>query len=247
MKNLKSLLIACLVILLSACSNDSGSNNLGSEFTTVKVKQVEQVAGYTYLLVKNKGPEYWVAVPSMVASAGETYHYQGGMVMQDFHSKELDKTFKEVVFIDALLTELPSSTGVVGQSESSSMGGSNPHGSQDVSTGSKIALAKSDIVVEGCEGCISIAELYANPGSYEGKNVRVRGEIAKFNSAIMKRNWAHIQDGTEYDGKFDLTLTSQESFEVGTIVTVEGVVSLNMDFGYGYSYELLMEKTKAVE
>jgi len=63
----------------------------------------------------------------------------------------------------------------------------------------------------------------------------------------MKLNWAHIQDGTEYSGKFDLTLTSQESFEVGAIVTVEGVLALNKDFGYGYSYELLMEKAKAVE
>lgn len=247
MKNLKNLLIVCLVMLLSACGNNSGSNNLGSEFIKVKVKQVEQVAGYTYLLVESKGPEYWVAVPTMEASAGETYHYQGGMLMQDFHSKELDKTFKEVIFLDALWTEEPSTIGVVGQSEASSMGGGNPHKSQEASSGSKIPITKSDIVIEGCEGCISIAELYANPGSYEGENVRVRGEIAKFNPAIMKRNWAHIQDGTEYDGKFDLTITSQESFEVGAIVTVEGVVALNMDFGYGYSYELLMEKTKAVE
>jgi hypothetical protein len=242
MKNLKSLLIACLLVLLSACYNQSGS-----EFITVKVKQVEQVSGYTYLLVKGKGPEYWVAVPTMEASAGETYNYQGGMLMQDFHSKELDKTFKEVIFIDALLTEAPSSALSVGQNEASSMGISNPHGSKDATPGSKTRIAKSDIYVEGCEGCISIAELYANPASYEGKTVRVRGEIAKFNPAIMKRNWAHIQDGTEHEGKFDLTLTSQESFEVGAIVTVEGVVALNMDFGYGYSYELLMEETIVVE
>lgn len=242
MKNFKSVLIVCLVILLSACSNNSGI-----EFTSVKVKQVEQVAGYTYLLVKGKGPEYWVAVPTMEASAGETYHYQGGMLMQDFHSKELEKTFKEVIFLDALFTEVPESTGAVRQSEASPMGGSNPHGPQGATTGSKISIAKSDIVVEGCEGCISIAELYANPGSYEGKTVRVMGEIAKFNPAIMDRNWAHIQDGTEHNGKFDLTLTSPESFEVGTIVSVEGVVALNKDFGYGYSYELLMENAKAVE
>lgn len=242
MKYFRSLIIAAAVIMTAACS----SNSTG-EFTSVKVKQVEQVAGYTYLLVKSKGPEYWVAVPSMEARKGETYHYQGGMLMQDFHSKELDKTFTELIFLDALLTEVPASTGVVGQGEASSMGGSNPHGSQNATAGSKAHIAKSDIVVEACQGCISIAELYANPGSFEGKTVRVRGELAKFSPAIMKRNWAHIQDGTEHDGKFDLTLTSQESFEVGTIVTVEGVVALNMDFGYGYSYEILMEKAKAVE
>ncbi len=89
--------------------------------------------------------------------------------------------------------------------------------------------------------------LFSDPSAYEGKVIQVRGEVTKFNPAIMNRNWAHIQDGTEFEGKFDLTLTSDESFEVGSLVTVEGVVALNLDFGYGYSYEILLEKTTAVE
>jgi len=253
MKYHRSMIITAAVMMAaSSCENRSTE-----EFISVKVKQVEQVAGYTYLLVKSKGPVYWVAVPSMEASEGDSYYYQGGMVMQDFHSKELDKTFKEVLFLDALWTEVPTSEEAGGQTGGSAMGGSamggasmgsgNPHASQDATPGSKTPIAKSDIAVEACDGCISIAELYADPESYEGKNVRLKGDVVKFNPAIMKLNWAHIQDGTEYSGKFDLTLTSQESFEVGAIVTVEGVLALNKDFGYGYSYELLMEKAKAVE
>ena len=38
----------------------------------------------------------------------------------------------------------------------------------------------------------------------------------------MKRNWVHLQDGTEFNGKFDLTITSDEIFMVGSVVTVEG-------------------------
>ena len=89
-------------------------SNPESEFTTVKVKEVEQVGNYTYLLVKAKGPEFWVAVPSMEASPGETYHYQGGMIMEDFYSRELDRTFDKVLFLEAIYAGTASSEPGIG-------------------------------------------------------------------------------------------------------------------------------------
>ena len=74
----------------------------------------------------------------------------------------------------------------------------------------------------------------------------MKGEVTKFNPSIMDRNWIHLQDGTEFEGQFDLTATSLESFKVGSIVTLEGILALNQDFGYGYMYELLLEKATAV-
>ena len=56
----------------------------------------------------------------------------------------------------------------------------------------------------------------------------------------MKKNWVHIQDGTEHNGKFDLVATTKMNFKVDDIVTLKGEVFLNQDFGYGYTYELLM-------
>jgi len=63
----------------------------------------------------------------------------------------------------------------------------------------------------------------------------------------MERNWVHLQDGTEFDGKYDLTVTSLELFEVGQVITVEGILALNRDFGYGYEYELLLEKATQIK
>ena len=91
-----------------------------------------------------------------------------------------------------------------------------------------------------------IAELFADPAAYEGKTIRVRGEVAKYNPGIMERNWVHLQDGTEFDGKYDLTVTSQESFQVGQVTTIEGIFAMNRDFGYGYSYEILLEQATVV-
>ena len=227
MKLLKSLIYTGLLLLVIGCSN----NNTGSGLTTVKVLEVEQVANYTYLLVKDKGPEYWIAVPTLVAQPGETYQYQGGMLMEDFESKELNRTFDKVLFLEALFSE-----------------STPPHQEvQEVTPGSKVSAERSNVKVEAVEGTVTIGDLFSSPGTYEGKSIKVRGEVTKFNAAIMDRNWVHLQDGTESNGKFDLTATSMESFMVGSVVTVEGVVTLNQDFGYGYSYEILLENTTQVK
>jgi hypothetical protein len=118
---------------------------------------------------------------------------------------------------------------------------------QQPAHGGRVAVDKSDVKVAVVEGTITIAELFSNPAAYEGKSVRITGEVTKFNAAIMDRNWVHLQDGTEHDGKYDLTATSAESFQAGSTITIEGVLTLNKDFGYGYSYELLLEEAKLVQ
>ena len=235
-----------------------GCNNTGfSEFTTVKVQEVEQVGSYTYMLVKaKKGPEYWVAVTSMQASPGETYHYQGGLLMENFHSNELDRNFESVLFLDAIYPgTAPASGGSHGQTASQeapmpSMGQSegSMHGtSQGDTPGSRVAAEKSNVEVVRAEGAISIEALFADPAAYEGKSIRVTGQVTKFNPYIMDRNWVHLQDGTDYQGKFDLTATTDEFFETGNTVTLEGILALNRDFGYGYSYEILLENATSVQ
>ena len=218
-------MITGMILFLAACGNQSAS-----EFTSVTVKEVEQVEAYTYLLVKGKGPEYWVAVPSMNARVGEKYKYQGGMIMEDFYSKDLERTFEKVIFLEALFSE-EAATGHA----------------QELTPGSKVVIEKSDVSIDRVDGVVSISDIYADPSAYEGKAIQVRGEVVKFNPEIMNKNWVHLQDGTEFDGKFDLTITSSETFEVGSVVTVEGVLALNRDFGYGYSYEVLLEKATALE
>jgi hypothetical protein len=63
----------------------------------------------------------------------------------------------------------------------------------------------------------------------------------------MGKNWVHIQDGTEYNGQYDLTITTQEKVNVGDVVVFEGIISLNKDFGFGYAYDILMENAKVLE
>ena len=91
----------------------------------------------------------------------------------------------------------------------------------------------------------SLKELFDNHDQYGGKKVVVKGECVKVNNQIMGRNWVHIQDGTkDGDTPYDLTITTQEEATIGDELTFEGVITLNKDFGGGYTYDVIMEKAK---
>jgi hypothetical protein len=62
----------------------------------------------------------------------------------------------------------------------------------------------------------------------------------------MNKNWIHIQDGSEFQGGFDLTITTDKSVSLGDTVTFEGKLALDKDFGYGYFYTVLIEDGKQV-
>ncbi len=202
-----------------------------STFQKVVVLEVQQVNSYTYLYIKENDNERWLAIPSMDAKIGEVYYYKGGMEMTDFNSKELNKTFESVLFLASINKNPIDDEKTVFQ-----------HGSRiDSTKTSTVNLEKLNFIIKPVDGGISIAELLKNKKSYDSKTVRIRGKVTKFNSQVMSKNWVHLQDGTEYNGKFDLTLTTNAEVKVGDIVTMEGKLFLDRDFGYGYFYSLIIE------
>jgi len=105
---------------------------------------------------------------------------------------------------------------------------------------------KVNVKVESCNGCITISGLLADRKSYSGKVIKIKGIVTKYNPSIMGKNWVHIQDGSEFQGEFDLTITTDKEVAVGQTVTFEGKIVLDKDFGYGYFYKELMEDGKPV-
>jgi hypothetical protein len=67
------------------------------------------------------------------------------------------------------------------------------------------------------------------------------------NNEVMGKNWVHIQDGTKDGDHFDLTITTMDKVEMDAVVTFEGTIAVNKDFGYGYAYELIMEDATLVK
>jgi hypothetical protein len=114
----------------------------------------------------------------------------------------------------------------------------------NTSKGNQAAVAKPGIKVKPIEGGITIAELYAKKDTYAGKTVKIRGEVVKFSAEIMGKNWVHLQDGTNNNGSFDITFTTNDVTKIGDVVTFEGTVTLKKDFGAGYFYEVIIENGK---
>ena len=110
----------------------------------------------------------------------------------------------------------------------------------------QVRIEKMNVKVVPCDGCITIARLIENRKSLSGKIIKVKGQVTKYNPSIMGKNWVHIQDGTEFQGGFDLTITTEEQVKVGETAIIEGKLALDKDFGYGYSYNVLLEEGKVV-
>jgi hypothetical protein len=226
---MKSILLFLPVILLGiSCQSDTSKkmSNLAPNAHQVTAEEVLQTSSYTYVRVSAEDKDYWVAINKSEVTVGATYFWSEGVAMRDFPSKELNRTFP-VIFLVQDFTDKPITISHLKPAASP--------------TGLKPVPEKKGINVKPSTGGLTIEKLYSQRKSYEGKKVKIRGEVVKFASAIMNKNWVHIQDGTRDGSNYDLTITSRDFAKVGEVVEFEGVISLNRDFGAGYSYEVIME------
>ncbi|MFT5386387.1 MAG: hypothetical protein ACI81W_003800, partial [Saprospiraceae bacterium] len=65
------------------------------------------------------------------------------------------------------------------------------------------------------------------------------GKCVKANPMIMDRNWLHIKDSSS--GDLDITVTTTENIALGSVISLEGTIALDKDFGAGYRYDIIME------
>ncbi|MDP1725578.1 MAG: hypothetical protein Q8M15_02250 [Bacteroidota bacterium] len=240
------LFIIGLTIMTFGCQQ---SNNAATTDPNVhKVIAIEKIntSMYTYLRVDENGTEKWLAFPLTEVKIGETYYYVNEMEMKNFVSKELGRTFPVVYFVEKVSIDPPSKevSGDIKHRNPQPVQQGNPQALQDNQPhagSAAITTEKIAVKIEPDKGIISIADLFANKEKYAGKKVTVNGKVAKYSPEIMDRNWIHIQDGTDYKGSFDLTITSSHEVKIGDIITCEGTVVLNKDFGAGYVYAILLE------
>lgn len=233
-------LMLMIVVFASCVRNKSGqvtqTTTTGSE-KIFEVSEVIQANSYSYLKVKDNAGEKWMAVTKQDINTGDVFYYDEALQMTNFHSKDLDRTFDVIYFVNQISKNPISGNSMGTMPGMGGMGGtmSNPH-SGKVEPGQK-----SNIQLEKAENEVTIAEIFGNRADFSGKEVEIRGVVVKVNKQIMGKNWVHIQDGTNSNGKFDLTITTQDLAEVNDEVTFKGKITLEKDFGSGYSYDVIME------
>lgn len=192
-----------------------------------EVLEVKEVESYTYLRLKTKDGETWAAVSKTPVKKGAQVTIDNPMVMKNFESKSLKKTFPSIVF--------GSLAGSAGAAQAS------PHGSASVA---KADVADVKVPKATGANARTVAEIMTKSSELKDKSVVVRGKVVKFNPEIMGKNWVHLRDGTgsASDGSNDILVTTKNTAKVGDIVTVKGVVHTNKDLGSGYNYKVLVEE-----
>ncbi len=201
----------------AAAGGHSGGHN-------VVVEEVLNTEKYSYLNVTENGEKFWIAIPRMEVEIGGTYHYTDALLKHNFESKEYDRVFETIYLVSDIHAHSDESDTAA-------------HGAGDSGTESQ-----GGVDVEHAEGSIQLDELFANKEEYKDKTVQVTGKCVKVNQMIMGRNWVHIQDGSG-EG-LDLTITTMENVQLNEVVTFEGVIALNKDFGAGYKYDIILEQAK---
>ena len=207
-----------LLFLVSCGKKDKEYRSLSKplEARAVIVEKIDPAGPYTYLSVREGDESFWIAVNN---DAGESLYFKSYMEMTDFESRELEKTFEKILFVDQVSRDPDELDKQAPATENASPHGQNP-----------MDVLIDSIKIEPAPGGMSIAELYKQAESFDGKTVVVRGQIVKINRDIMDRN-----------------CTTTEVFEVGDTITLRGKVAVNKDFGMGYVYPLIVEEAEEVQ
>lgn len=231
---------------------------------TGTIIETMNASGYTYMLIENQAKKTWVAIPASKVETGDTISYFEGIEMTNFTSKSLNRTFETVIFSPGLADQKaadkenkenpkqPAPTDSFTAAIQAEKTNIQPDISTAVSGGSAGAIAPlEEISIEKATGDngYTVSEIFEKAKQLAGEKVRVQGKVVKFSPMIMGKNWVHIQDGSgnPLQNSHDLVVTTGETMAVDSIVTIEGQLAAEKDFGAGYKYAAIIEDAAIVK
>jgi len=235
-----------------------------------KIIETMDAAGYTYLQLESNQGRVWVAIPQTKVTKGQEVTAAPGMIMSDFQSKTLKKTFDVIIFSPGLSGSkkgaAPGHKAAGGMGAGSSFdaalqaesGGANPHaggmmgGSMGGAAAAQQSGGSSTAIVPAAEITVdkapgknghTVADCFTSAKELNNQTVQVRGKVMKVSKMIMGKNWVHLQDGTGNPMKntHDLVVTTMAAPAKGSVIIIEGTLHADKDFGAGYRYDVIIE------
>lgn len=235
-----------LLLAISALFGCEQSEKVtGEEVAAVKeadrhsgmVLETIDVDGYSYIRLDQEGQEIWLASSPLTISKGEIIRFSGEIVMKNFHSKTLDRTFPTILFVGDV-QRMDAGSATLSRTLATSPDVTDLH--QNMAA--KSVAATGPIAVESLEGGKTIAEIFEEHTLIEGQEVSLRAKVIKYSPEILGKNWITLQDGTGTAPDNKLVVTSSWTVAVGDEVIVKGKVKNNVDIGAGYNYKVLLEE-----
>lgn len=262
---MKALLAICMFVTATFvwAEDKPATNQSAVGVVQGEVLEVQNVANFTYLRLKTQDGEIWAAVINTPIKQGAKVTIENAIVMKNFESKTLKKTFPMIVFGSlggaagsAASGQSPhgmSSSGenaMSGSAMSGSMGGSATSGHALGTAYATIPAKKldqiSDVHIPKAKdpNAKTVAEIIKKSVALKDKTVVVRGKVVKYNAGIMGKNWIHLRDGSgsAADNTDDILVTTTNETKLDDVVTVKGIVHNDKDFGAGYAYKVLIEE-----
>ena len=236
---MKALLAFCMLFLTTSALAVGEGMPTQADAGVVKgeVLEVINVENFTYLRLDTHAGEIWTAVISAPVKKGNVVAIKDAIVMKDFESKILKRTFPTILFGN--LVGAPNGNGQsADKSVPMGLGSSFIALSQKWKSGNTPRVAKADE-----SDALAVADVVKGAAKLDGKSVVVRGKVVKYNPDIMGKNWIHVRDGSgsEKDQSNDILVTSSVPVQIGDVVTFRGKVRTDQDFGAGYAYKVLIE------
>lgn len=180
-----------------------------------KVVETFNANGYTYVQLDTGAEKIWAAGPATTLEPGMELSISTQMPMHQFHSKALGRDFDRIYFVNRF--------------------------EGDAAPAAKTPAVPAGEPLAGIEplaGGQTVAQIRADKQALAGQRVRLRAKVTRYTPKVMGMNWLHVQDSSSAE---DLTVTTQAEAAVGDLLTLEGVLALDKDFGAGYVYELIIE------
>lgn len=189
-----------------------------------KVVTTMDAGGYTYVQIDTGEKKHWAAGPKAKLKKGAMVAFDSKMPFTDFQSKALNRKFKKIYFVSRFISDQPGQAAPV----------SNPH------VGLKKSF-KAEVIkgIKKAQDGKTVAEVFKQKQSLAGKAVKIRGKVVKYTAQVMGKNWLHIQDSS---GTKKLVVTTEQEAKKGDLVLINGIVAVDLDLGYGYTYEVIVER-----
>lgn len=217
-----------------------GANMQANAPHIVTVLESVNSGGYTYIKADEGGHIYWVAGPQTTLKVGSSVSYIEQMVMKDFTSKSLNKTFDLLVFASTILPAKGTTVAPTKITMNKTQQAPNDAAHKSINNPVEQVVK----VAKNANG-YSVEELYTKKSELKDKTVKVNAQVVKVSKNIMGKDWIHLQDGSGSGATSDIIATSVNStVKVGDIVTTNGIVKTDVNLGYGYNFSVMIEEAK---
>jgi hypothetical protein len=233
---LKIIILSFLSLLLTDATRVSAQQPPVSDPQTHTGTVLEStIAGkYIYIRLKVGEKEVWLStLPEFLKvkiSKGDLIEYQGGIPMQNFTSKALNRTFESIL----LITKIK-----VVEMDSIKVPEDEYHKVKTADITHAVPPSKGEI--EKAKDGRTIAEIFAEREALKGKEVILQARVMKVSKRILKKNWVSLQDGTGTSPDNNIIFTTLKDLAINDVITVKGIIKTDVNLGGNYKYKVLIE------